>query len=79
MMATLYIGGLEPNTQETQLREWFGDFGQIADARVVTNDQGECRGFAYITFESPAAAGKARAALDGKQIGEATLRVAIAT
>ena len=78
-MVTLYIGGLEPSTQETQLREWFGGFGQITDARVVTNDQGECRGFAYVTFESDAAAGKARDALDGKQIDGAKLRVAIAT
>lgn len=78
-MVTLYIGGLEPSTEETQLREWFGGFGQIAEARVVTNESGECRGFAYVTFESHAAAGKAREALDGKQVAGTTLRVAVAT
>ena len=78
-MVTLYVGGLEPHTHETQLRDWFADFGEISETRLVTNEEGECRGFAYVTFEHRLDANKARAALDGKTIEGTTLRVAVAT
>lgn len=78
-MVTLYVGGLEPGTKETQLREWFANFGEVPATRVVTNAEGDCRGFGYVTFESDLAAARARVALNGKEIDGRTLRVAIAT
>ena len=78
-MVTLYIGGLEPNTNEDQLRAWFAHYGAIAQTRLVTNDAGECRGFAYVTFESDLDAAKARVGLNGKEVEGQTLRVALAT
>ncbi len=79
MQVTLYIGGLESQVDDNQLRSMFGQFGPVADTRVVTGDDGRCRGFAYVTFADDLAAAKARIALDGKQVDGCTLRVAVAT
>jgi len=79
MFKTLYVGGLESPVDDDQLRSIFGQFGPIADTRVVLGDDGCCRGFAYVTFSDDLAAAKARVALDGKQVEGRTLRVAVAT
>ncbi|PRP90501.1 RNA recognition motif protein [Enhygromyxa salina] len=76
---TLYIGGLGPALHESQLRALFGDFGEITEARLVTDGDGQCRGFAYVTFANDLAAAKARVALNGKEIDGQVLRVALAT
>jgi polyadenylate-binding protein len=78
MKTTLYIGGLESQVNEDQVRDMFGRFGAIAETRVVTSDDGQCRGFAYVTFEDDLAAAKARVALDGVEVDGQTLRVALA-
>jgi RNA recognition motif-containing protein len=78
-MVTLYIGGLDPEINESGLIGLFADFGQVTQTRVVTDDDGRCRGFAYVTFESSLAAAKARVALNGKEVEGQTLRVAVAT
>lgn len=79
MRVTLYVGGLEEQVDDRRLRRLFGEFGSISDTRVVTGDDGRCRGFAYVTFEDDLAAAKARVALDGKELDGRTLRVAVAT
>jgi RNA recognition motif-containing protein len=79
MRVTLYIGGLEEQVDDRELRRLFGEYGSIADTRVVIGDDGRCRGFAYVTFEDDLAAAKARVALDGKELDGRTLRVAMAT
>lgn len=78
-MVTLYVGGLESHITDTHLLGMFGNFGAITQTRVVVDDDGRCRGFAYVTFESDLDAAKARVALDGKQIDGQRLRVALAT
>ncbi|PRQ01335.1 RNA recognition motif domain-containing protein [Enhygromyxa salina] len=78
-MVTLYIGGLDPHVSEGQLLGLFADFGVVTQTRLVTDDDGVCRGFAYVTFEDDLSAAKARVALNGKQIQGQTLRVALAT
>jgi RNA recognition motif-containing protein len=79
MRVTLYVGGLEAQVDDDQLRMMFAEFGTVAHARVVTGDDGRCRGFAYVTFDDDLAAAKARIALDGKELDGRTLRVAVAT
>ena len=76
---TLYIGGLEAETNEDLLRSIFSPFGEVSDTRVVVDDKGACRGFAYVTFTDDLAAAKARVALNGKEVDGRTLRVAVAT
>ena len=79
LKATLYVGGLETQINDDQLRTMFGQFGPVTATRLVIGDDGHCRGFAYVTFDDDLAAAKARVALDGVEIAGRTLRVALAT
>lgn len=79
LRSTLYVGGLETQVDDDQLRTMFGQFGPVTATRLVIGDDGHCRGFAYVTFDDDLAAAKARVALDGKEIAGRTLRVALAT
>ncbi len=79
MHHTIYVGGLGPDATETQVQSLFASFGEIRETRVAKRENGECRGFAYITFESDLAAAKARIALDGQRVGNQVLRVAPAS
>lgn len=78
-MVTLYVGGLESRTTQGELAQLFGEFGEVPHMRVVTNDDGQCRGFAYVSFASDLAAARARVALDGRELHGNKLRVAKAT
>ena len=78
-MVTLYIGGLEPRTTEDELSRLFSDFGEVPHMRVVTNEDGMCRGFAYVSFSNDLAAARARVALNGRELHGTKLRVARAT
>lgn len=79
-MITLYVGGLEPRTTEAEVAGLFGDFGETPHIRLVTAEDGQCRGFAYVSFASDLAAARARVALDGRVYGDGSkLRVATAT
>jgi RNA recognition motif-containing protein len=78
-MVTLYVGGLEPRTTAGELESLFADFGEVPHMRVVTNEDGQCRGFAYVSFADDLAAARARVALDGRELHGQKLRVAKAT
>lgn len=78
-MVTLYVGGLEPRTTQGELAQLFADFGEVPHMRVVTHEDGRCRGFAYVSFASDLAAARARVALDGRELHGSKLRVAKAT
>ena len=61
----LYVGGLPPSTQQDELMDHFGRYGEVLCVRVVRDrDTGLGRGFAFVEFgddEGP------RAALDEKE------------
>lgn len=79
MHYTIYVGGLGPEATEAEVLSLFSSFGEIRETRLAKRDSGECRGFAYITFEDDLAAAKARVALDGQKVGDRVLRVAPAS
>ncbi|KAK8937937.1 hypothetical protein KSP40_PGU012058 [Platanthera guangdongensis] len=63
----LFIGGLSFNTDDHGLREAFSGYGEVVDAKVITDrDSGRSRGFGFITFASGEEASAAMTALDGK-------------
>jgi len=74
MAKKLYIGGLPLDITSDELREVFEEFGEIAEAKVITDRYtGRCRGFGFITFKKDEDADKAidegnGAELDGKTI-----------
>jgi RNA recognition motif-containing protein len=71
---TLFVGSLSWDTKETQLRDAFEEFGDVSNARVITDrDTGRSRGFAFVTFENADSAERAvremnGATLDGREI-----------
>lgn len=51
--AKIYVGNLSYGTSEDQLREFFGQYGQIDDIKLITDHQtGRSKGFGFITFTS---------------------------
>lgn len=57
---TVYISNLPYSCTEKDLRELFGDCGQLVSVRLPENRQTkQSRGFAFITFDSEKAAKKA--------------------
>jgi len=49
----LFVGGLNYNTSDQTLSEFFGKFGNVAECVVMKfPDSGESRGFGFVTFSS---------------------------
>ncbi|KAL4314989.1 hypothetical protein AHAS_Ahas15G0140200 [Arachis hypogaea] len=49
----LFIGGVSYSTDEQSLREVFGKYGDVVDARIIVDrDFGRSRGFGFITYSS---------------------------
>ncbi|KAF4751052.1 hypothetical protein FOZ62_023417, partial [Perkinsus olseni] len=54
LFVTLFLGGLPPNCDKQQLREYFSQFGAIEDSIVmIDRATGRSRGFGFITFLQP--------------------------
>lgn len=63
----LYVGNLNFDANEDQVRELFGNYGQVQEVKIVMDRfSGRSRGFAFVRMESADAAGKAKDALNGQ-------------
>jgi nucleolin len=62
----LYVGNLFFEVTAPQLEAEFAKFGEVTNSRVVTDDRGLSKGFAYIEFADQQQADAAREALDQK-------------
>ena len=52
MSNKIFVGGLSWGTNEDGLRDSFSRFGEITDAKVITDRAtGRSRGFGFVTFE----------------------------
>ena len=72
----IYVGNFPYETTEEQLRELFGEFGQIEDISIITDRHtGRSRGFGFVTMPNDDEAGAAIDALNDKEVGERPLKV----
>ena len=72
----LFVGGLSWNTTDGSLRAAFEPFGEIEDAKVITDrETGRSRGFGFVTFVDASAIKEAIQAMDGKQLDGRSIRV----
>ena len=72
----LYVGNLSYNTTELELREVFGQYGTVADAKVVTErETGRPRGFAFVEMSTEQEAKTAIEELSGRELGGRALNV----
>jgi len=74
----LYVKNLDESMNDDKLRAEFGKYGDIASAKVMTDDKGVSRGFGFVCFVATEDANKAVDEMNGKMIGSKPLYVAIA-
>ena len=79
-MKTVFVGNLNFQATESDLRYLFEPFGEIGRIHVVNDrDAGLPRGFAFVEMADPTEAAKAIANLHGKELVGRHLRVKEAT
>lgn len=72
----LFVGGLPWETSDADLAREFSRFGQVRDAKVITDrETGRSRGFGFVSFDDSAAADKAIREMDQSQLGGRTINV----
>lgn len=72
----LYVGNLSYETSEEDLRKSFGEFGTVDSVTVVMDKYtGKSKGFAFVEMGSSEQARAAMTGLNGKQLGDRTLKV----
>ncbi|MBX7067634.1 MAG: RNA-binding protein [Parachlamydiales bacterium] len=63
----LYVGNLNFDATEDQVRELFGSFGEVQEVKIVMDRfSGRSRGFAFVRMTSTEDAGKAKDSLNGQ-------------
>jgi len=72
----IYIGNLNQETTEPQIRESFEKFGEITSLNLITDKQsGKSKGFAFVEMSSQEHGEKAIAELNGVDLGGNLLKV----
>ena len=72
----LFVGGLAWATSDAGLNDAFARFGEIVEAKVITErETGRSRGFGFVTFNDDSAADEAARAMDGTELDGRTIRV----
>jgi len=78
-MARLFVGNISYRMTEDDLRDTFGEFGNVTDAHIVTDrETGRSRGFAFVEMADDGDAEKAIEALNGKELEGRSLTVNVA-
>lgn len=74
--AKLFVGGLSWDTDDESLHQAFSEFGEVVEARVVTDrSTGRSRGFGFVTYTSAESATRARAEMNGRPLDGRAIRV----
>lgn len=69
MANKLFVGNLSWDTTDDSLRDFFASYGNVLSAQVIKDrNTGRSRGFGFVEFDSPEAAGKAIEELNGKEL-----------
>lgn len=75
-MKNIFVGNLDFNTSEEELRQLFEVYGQVERVSIITDrDTGRSRGFGFVEMANPEEAEKAISALNSSQLGGRTLNI----
>jgi cold-inducible RNA-binding protein len=75
-LKNIFVGNLDFNTGEDELRQLFEQYGQVDRVAIMTDrDTGRSRGFGFVEMTNAEDGEKAIAALNGSQVGGRTLNV----
>jgi RNA recognition motif-containing protein len=76
MANKLYVGNLNYQTQEHELRDLFAQHGEVLSSNVITDrDTGRSRGFGFVEMGTEEEARSAERALDGQDFDGRQLKV----
>ena len=76
MSKKLYVGNLSPEASEASLKALFSMFGTVEKAYIIPDPRtGKCKGYGFVVMSSDADAAAAVAALNGKKVGDYTVKV----
>jgi RNA recognition motif-containing protein len=79
MANKIYVGNLNYDTQESDLRALFSAHGTVQSVSIITDrDTGRSKGFGFVEMADTAATQAAITALNGKELDGRTLRVNMA-
>ncbi|XP_052183324.1 uncharacterized protein LOC127795587 isoform X2 [Diospyros lotus] len=76
--SNLYVKNIDTSIDDVKLEEMFTDFGKVTSAKVMQHDNGNSKGFGFVSFSTSEEAKKALDALNGKIVQGRVLYVAIA-
>jgi cold-inducible RNA-binding protein len=72
----LFVGSLSWDTTDQTLRDAFKRFGEVVEAKVITErDSGRSRGFGFVTFADDEAGRNAISEMNGTELDGRTIRV----
>lgn len=72
----IYVGNLPYSADNAQLSQMFGAYGEVVDARVITDrDTGQSKGFAFVEMSTEESALRAIAELNGAMLDNRALRL----
>jgi cold-inducible RNA-binding protein len=75
-MKNIYVGNLDYNVNEDELRTTFEAYGQVDNVTIMRDrDTGQPRGFAFVEMANDEEAAKAIAGTNGVQLGNRNLNV----
>jgi cold-inducible RNA-binding protein len=75
-LKNIFVGNLDFNTSEEELRQAFEGYGQVDRVSIMTDrETGRSRGFGFVEMTNAEDGEKAIAALNGSQLGGRTLNV----
>ena len=76
MSKKLFVGGLSWDTTDASLGQAFESFGEITEAKVITDrETGRSRGFGFVTFVDDSAAMNAISEMDGTTLDGRSVKV----
>jgi RNA recognition motif-containing protein len=79
MNSKLFVGNLSWETSEDDLKEHFGQVGDVESVRIIVDQMTKkSKGFGFVEMKSPEDAKKAIEQLDEKELKGRSLRVSIA-
>lgn len=72
----IYVGNLSRKAVESQLKDLFGEFGEVKSAKIIIDrETGESKGFAFLEMPDQISASAAISALDAKEVDGRRLTV----
>lgn len=72
----IYVGNLDYEVSETDLKEIFEEFGTISSAKIISDKfSGRSKGFGFVTMENQEEANKAIGELNGSTLDNRTIVV----